>query len=252
MTQNTQVIQNPIKYTNGCVPQYASTTTLSVSAGAKRDSNNVTDMVLSTAVTINSAVNGINGLDTGTIAASTLYYIYIISDSASTDGTTNPAGAVISISATTPTLPAGYDSYALNGYWFTDGSSHFVLGYVTASTGGSHTFYYDAPVSVLSGGSSATAAAVSLATAVPPVAYTPVWMSVSFTPATGGDSVSFRPTGSSATASYTVSSVVAAKAQLVTQRLLSNVAAGAAKVDYINSAASGATTLLVQGYEYTV
>lgn len=251
MTQATQVIQAPIKYTNGLLLSYVTTTTLTMASGQKRDSNNVTDLTLSSVVTINGAINGINGLDTGSLANNTWYYVYIIGSSY-TSTTTPPVGAILSTSATTPLLPAGYDSFALQGYWLTDSSAHFLKGYVIANTGGSHTFYYDAPISVLAGGTSASAVAIDLSGAVPPVALTPVWMSVSFTPATGGDSVAFRPTGSSATASYTVSSVVAAKAQIVVQRVLSNIASSVAKVDYINSAVSGATTLLVQGYDYAV
>src|ERR1017187_7520789 len=69
-------------------------TVLNISAGQARDSNNVIDMLLGNwlnqgnpATTANSltllnlAVTGANGLDTGVLAASTNYYVYIIGDS---------------------------------------------------------------------------------------------------------------------------------------------------------------------------
>lgn len=55
-------------------------------------------------LTINPAVTGINGLDTGTIAANTWYYVWMCAGSSG-------VGAVLSTSVTGPTLPAGYDLY---------------------------------------------------------------------------------------------------------------------------------------------
>src|SRR5258708_33714271 len=73
---------------------------------------------------INSAVNGVNGLDTGTIAASTQYAVYLIGDSRNY----NNAAAVISLTSNypDPLMPSGYDSYRLIGFMATDGPTHFV------------------------------------------------------------------------------------------------------------------------------
>lgn len=68
-------------------------------------------------VTINFAVNGANGLDTGVIGASTNYYIYLIDNGAA------PAG-LASLSSTAPTLPTGYNFSCRLSSDFTDSTSH--------------------------------------------------------------------------------------------------------------------------------
>ncbi|CAM6005675.1 unnamed protein product [Sphagnum balticum] len=66
--------------------------------------------------TLNSATSGAGGLDTGTLAASTWYYVYAIYNP------TTPATSILmSASATTPTLPSGYTYSALIGVVLTDG-----------------------------------------------------------------------------------------------------------------------------------
>lgn len=65
---------------------------------------NTTDYCVRTGnatLTINGATTGANGLDTGSLANNTWYYIYIIH-------TGSAAAGLISTSATTPTMPAGY------------------------------------------------------------------------------------------------------------------------------------------------
>ena len=52
--------------------------------------------------TVNQAASGALGLDTGSVAPSTWYYLYVIRKS---DGTTS---AIMSLSSTTPTMPSGY------------------------------------------------------------------------------------------------------------------------------------------------
>src|SRR5208283_4100787 len=87
-------------YVNGLDVSWVSTTALSVAAGAARDSSNVNDIVSPTAVSISSAINGAGGLDTGTIAASTFYAVYIIGSSLSANPETNIATQVSTIGGT--------------------------------------------------------------------------------------------------------------------------------------------------------
>jgi hypothetical protein len=70
---------------------------------------------------LNGASTGANALDTGTEAASTWYYVYVIYNS-----TTNTVAGLLSISATAPTLPSGYDFKALVGVVRNDGSSNLI------------------------------------------------------------------------------------------------------------------------------
>ena len=69
--------------------------------------------------TLNTATSGAGGLDTGSLAASTWYYVYAIYNPA----TTTP-GVLMSLSATAPTLPSGYTFSSLIGTVYSDGSSH--------------------------------------------------------------------------------------------------------------------------------
>lgn len=67
-------------------------------------------------VTVNSTASGVNGLDTGTVAASTWYSVWIIQKA---DGTT---AGLLSLSATAPTMPSGYTFKARVGWVRTDGT----------------------------------------------------------------------------------------------------------------------------------
>lgn len=67
------------------------------------------------AFTIDATVNGVNGLDTGALAANAWYYIWALTDSV----------GLISLSSTAPTLPAGYSGALRIGSVLTTGSSTF-------------------------------------------------------------------------------------------------------------------------------
>lgn len=68
-------------------------------------------------VTVNFATTGLNGLDAGAIAASTWYYLYLISNGSG-------IGGLASLSATAPTLPVGYTLVTQVGACVTDGSAN--------------------------------------------------------------------------------------------------------------------------------
>lgn len=75
---------------------------------------------------VNIAASGLGGLDTGTEAASVWYAIWVVSN-----GPT--IGALLSLSTTAPTMPAGYRYKALVGFVRNDASSNFVPFYKTGS-----------------------------------------------------------------------------------------------------------------------
>src|SRR5271166_3374895 len=101
MSQNQQIVFSPNLYANQMVLAYGSATTLTVTAGQVRDSLNVADLITTATLTINCALNGYNGLDTGALANSTMYYLFAIGDSS----LTHPTGFIVSLSSTTPLLP---------------------------------------------------------------------------------------------------------------------------------------------------
>lgn len=91
---------------------------LVVSSGASR--RTLTGVALAT---INAANAGANGLDAGAVAASTWYSVWVIWNGATVAG-------LLSLSATAPTMPAGYTHKARVGWIRTDGTaSKFPIGF---------------------------------------------------------------------------------------------------------------------------
>lgn len=69
-------------------------------------------------LTVATSTTGANGLDTGTVQASTTYYIYVIYNV-----TSETAAGLLSTNSTTPILPAGYTFFEPFGRVETDGSA---------------------------------------------------------------------------------------------------------------------------------
>lgn len=249
MTQLYPVTNAGLLYVNNLQVTRTGNTTLSVAAGQCRDSNNIVDLILSTATTIDTSVSGFGGLDTGTFAASTFYYVYLIGDSSNK----NPTGPILSASASTPTLPFDYDSYRLIGIEKTDGSIHFLIRNVVGN-GNARTCYWDEALAASVGGSgtATTLTAIDLSGCVPPINLTPFVAQVAFTPAASGDTVGFTPFGSTATAITKVTGFEAAKLNSQQVQLLSVLDTATPKVLYINSAGSGLTALSVSAFTYFI
>lgn len=140
-------------------------TKIDVATGVCRDSTDTYDMINATAFTIDASVIGKNGIDTGTFAASKLYYVHLISDPVSGQTT----GGLISLSATAPILPFGYVAFRMIGYAVTDGSVHFYPMYNSGDQN-ARMFTFDSPVATsVTAGTSATYAAINLSTLVPAI-----------------------------------------------------------------------------------
>lgn len=164
-----------------------------ISAGECRDSTNVVDIEFDAAVTVDILESGANGLDTGSVAASTFYAVWAIADSSKHN---DPAG-LYSLSFSAPTLPSGYDVYRRVGAVLTDGSSD-ILEFHQYAAGKDRPMYYDVAIAELTNGQSATYAAVDLATSVPPIRCQ-VIMLVAMTANSATNKAHFLPFGSSAT-----------------------------------------------------
>lgn len=136
---NTPVVNAGLLYVNGCNLSWVSTTAISVSAGQVRDSSNVNDIVLSSASSVSISSSGVvNALDTGTIAASTMYSVYAIGDSTGF----RDNGCLLSLSASQPTLPFGYDMYRRIGAISINSSSQ-VRRFMQVGSGNSREMLYD-------------------------------------------------------------------------------------------------------------
>lgn len=268
--QNDAIYALPHLYLTGLSIAPASTTLLSVAPGAARDQNNFLDMVVGLqdysgndnpaalfqnyqpGLLINSAVNGVNGLDTGTIAASTQYAVYLIGDSR----LYNTTAAVISLTSNYPgpIMPKGYDSYRLIGFIETDASSHFVYATHKPQNMAGFLQYYNSPaISVLTGGNATTFTAIDLTTntAIPTTTLPNVIVGlfVTFTPAAAGDIVQFRPTGSSATTYLpTITGVAAGVAQTQYITMIAGVGSSKPEIDYLVTSSSDAVNVSVASW----
>lgn len=172
---------------------YATTATMTVASGKVRDANNVNDITLDSAATINTANNGLNGLDTGTIANSTQYAVYLIGDSTKYKAT----GAILSTDTDAPLYPLGYDMCRRIGFIYTDGSAQ-ILPFQQTGNSVDRAMWYDTPFQELTNGQSATWADVDCGSSVPDQA-TLIYLLAAQTPSAAGRAVYVRRNGSSAT-----------------------------------------------------
>jgi hypothetical protein len=104
-------------------------TVIDIAVGSATSDDNSVYMTLGSAYTKSIASNwavgtGNGGLDTGSVAASTWYHVYLIQR---TD--TGVVDALLSLSATSPTMPTSYTKKRRIGAIKTDGSSH-ILAFV--------------------------------------------------------------------------------------------------------------------------
>lgn len=267
--QNDPIYSLPHLYIAGLNISYASTTVIAIAPGQARDMNDVIDMPVAwpdannninpailfqnyqQPILINSAVNGVNGLDTGTIAASTQYAIWLIGDSR---GYNVVAGLLSLTSNSAPIMPAGYDSLRLIGFAETDGSSHFVYAtHKPQNMVGALTYINSPAITVLTGGNATTFTAIDLTTnsAIPTTTLPNiiVWLFVTFTPAAAGDVVQFRPTGSTATANLvTITGASAGVAQTQYIQVIAGVGSSKPEIDYLVTSGSDAVTVAVASW----
>jgi hypothetical protein len=261
--QNDPIITLPVLNISGLIVSNNATTPntkLDISAGTARDSNNVMDITLGAAnpnlqnitvtapLTINAAINGANGLDTGTFAASKVYNVYAIADSRYIQ----PVAALLSLnSSSTPTMPFGYDSYRLIGYAVTDASIHFLPMYIYGS-GNWRTFAFDAPqATAVTAGNATSYTAVALTTLVPASENLPVSIAFAFTPGAASRTLKMTPgnaTGDAVTITGQVTSVVVSDNVTVMAKVTSAVP----EIDYKVSNSGDAVAINVAGFSFSV
>lgn len=199
------IVSQPFLYINGGSVSNNSTTPntkIDVGACICRDSTNTYDINLgnylgmtnsgtaNASTTINAATTGLNALDTGSFAASTVYKVFIVGDAVSG----NTTGAMISIAAATtgPLMPFGYNVFRHVGYAVSDGSTHF-LAFYSSGNSNARVFTYDAPLATsVTTGTSATYAAIDLTALVPKVTNTPVLFKANWTANAAADTFNMQ------------------------------------------------------------
>jgi hypothetical protein len=241
------------RYANGLgISNDATTplTLLDVAAGDMLDSTGTFQIGSYLPMVINSANVGLNGIDTGVVADSTLYVVWLIADPQHL----KPTGCMISLSYTQPLMPFGYSAFALIGYVATDPSGHFLKGYWTDTNTTSRLFMYDAPqASPITAGTSTAYANVNLTGLVPLVNNLPVWIASTYTPNAAGDTLHLQPgnaTGNSIVIAGQVAHVVVTSNSLVMAQDVVIASVNSPVINYEVSSGSDSVAIDVAGYQF--
>lgn len=241
--------QLPFYYFNGLLISNDATTPntlIDVAAGSCLDSTATFQINLTAPITISNAFVGAGGLDTGTVAASTVYSVYLLGDPVNQ---TQPKG-VISTSAT-PLMPAGYEVYSLIGYVVTDSSKNFLKGYWSDNDTATRTFTYDAPQATgVTAGHATSYTAVDLSALVPNVNNTPVVIAYSFNPNAATTSFLLLQGVNSTGAAVKITGQVASAPITGNATVLAQISSSKPEINYTGVSSSDTTVLNVAGYSY--
>lgn len=260
-----QIVNLPFLYVNGLeISNNATTpnTKLDVAAGICRDSTNTFDLNLGNfnsqvsatqsadvSTTINAAANGVNGLDTGSLAASTVYYVYVIADTLNGE----PTAALLSANApsTGPLMPNNYNAFRHVGYAVTDASSHFLLAYVSGNNN-ARTLMFDAPqATAVTAGNAASYTDVVLTAFVPAVQNTPVYIASNFNPGAASRTLSLQPVNATGDAVTIIGQVTSVHITSI-NKVMARLETGAPKIAYKVSNSGDAAALNVAGFDFYI
>jgi hypothetical protein len=173
---------------------YVNTSTVRIVAGSCRDNQDTHNIISETTNDVNLNNSGVNGLDTGTKAANTWYYLYVISDSSGINATSG----IFSSNSTIPTLPSGYDKFRRIGSVRNGAENNIIRFTMQGNT--ERTTHYDASfltTNVLQSGSSTTFVTLGLSSFVSLFSVISL-LSLTWQPASGGNEFCYlRPNGSS-------------------------------------------------------
>ncbi len=247
--------QVPFYYTNGFLLSNDGTTPnsiLDIGAGTMLDSTQTFQIELLTATTVSNAFVGAGGLDVGTVAASTVYAVYIVADAT---GANLPVG-MISKALTGPIMPTGYNIYGLIGYVITDSSSHFLKGYWKDANSSLRLFLYDAPIATAVTAGHATAYAnVDLTKFVPLINNLVVLVNTAYIPATAGNTLKMQPgnaTGDAITVTGQVATVAVTTQYPVLAQTVAISTVPSPVINYKEANASDAVAINVAGFYFEV
>jgi hypothetical protein len=254
---------------------YLTTATFSVGQGQARDSTNIFDIIIggnryawenqsnpqvapeiSSPVVVNTAVNGAGGLDVGTIAASSFYYVYAIGASSGD----LPGSVVISLSGVKPVLPsvinefgsvAVYDCYRYIGTVATNGSSE-LLPFTQVGNTTSRTVLFSTPIAP---GATPTTGSTTYTTigallGIVPQRIVNVLVNATITGNAVGDQLFLAPYGNTAAGSTAVvtafSTTVPNTAQVSVPTAFN--ATPVVEIDYKTTSASDTVAFTIAGY----
>lgn len=251
MTSAVPIVNLPFLYINNLQITNDSSTPdeiINIAVGQCRDSTNTYDMVNSASISVDNTVSGLNGLDTGTVAASTFYYVHLVTDPV----TGNTAGGLLSLSATAPVMPFGYSAFRMIGFAVTDGSSDFLL-MQNAGNNNARVFTYDVPIATaVTAGSSGTYAAVTLTAFVPSnYAELPVLVECNWTANAAADTLALQGVNATGDTVKYISPVAGSSAHtLVRDYVNAELDSSVPKINYKVSA--GTVAINVAGFQYYI
>jgi hypothetical protein len=243
--------QNPWQYANGLKITNDGTTPdeiIDIATGSILDSTGVYQLNVDSVLSPSISSTGLNGLDAGTVAANSVYAVYLVADPV----TQQEIGAMFSLSLTGPLMPFGYSAFALIGFVVTDATSDILLGTWTAGNSSQRMFYYDAPLATAVTAGNATAyTAVSLAASVPAIQDTEVLVNYAFTPGAASRTLNLTPgngVGNLVTITGQVTSVVVSNNVVVPAKVTSSVP----EIDYKVANSGDAVAINVAGFSFNI
>ena len=146
----------------GVAPSWVSNTSISVTAGQCNESGNTRSMIVA-AGTIDCTTVGANGLDAGSLTASTWYVTHAIGNADQTSST----ALLASTSLASPALPTGYVYSRPIGFFKTDASAH-IIKFVAESDGETVYWADTTPALDINASGYGTAGALQTLARVPP------------------------------------------------------------------------------------
>lgn len=227
-------------------------TLLDVAAGSCLDSTGTFQLTLPAAAKVNIATNGLNGLDTGTIAASKVYAVFLVADPV----TLQSSGVMISLSYTAPLLPFGYSAFARIGFVTIGAGSTIVKGYWNGNDNARRIFTYDAfQATAVTAGASTSYANVDLTKFVPLINNLQTSIYTNFSANAAGDTLSLQCGNGTGDQQIITAPVVAGTAHVTT---LSTILAQTVAISTVNSptinykvsSGSDAVAISVAGYTF--
>lgn len=220
---------------------------LDVAPGSCLDSTGTFQLTLPVASTLSTATVGLNGLDTGTIAVSTVYAVYVVADPVTQQAT----GLMCSKNITTPLLPFGYSAYAKIGYFTTDSSGYILAGYWSDNDAPRRVFTFDTFISVGTTATEAAYTAVNLTKFVPLVNNLQVQLYVSYTPGVAGNYLSLQAGNATGAQQIITGQVASIAITNVVNVLAQTVAISTVPSPVINYKNSGTDTIAMSVAGYT-
>lgn len=235
-------------YVNGMEVSRPSTTTLTAQAGVCRDSTDQNNITFDSAVTLNTAVVGLNGIDAaGIMTSGAKLYLHAIGSSLGTA----PSGLLLSTSKTAPIMPSNaYDLFRYIDFNRNNTSSLLMDFIVTGNSNLRHKRWNldvtDSAI-LVAGHAVAFAEVTSMANFMPSSSRW-VEFNYDYTPQAAGNKLIFRPTGGGIALGNCIDFITGQVTSVHNSGQYGMATGPAQTIEYTGSHASDSTTLYAAGY----